>query len=77
MPSIYRCQTVALCIPPAAKSTAVAGAAQDENEEMGRELAEGKLHAVERQAALAKAFAEQLRKAFTELEDAENEELQV
>ena len=55
---------------------------QDENEEMGRELAEGKLHAVERQAALAKTFAEDLRKAFAEVEDhvhaldAENEDLQ-
>lgn len=50
---------------------------------MGRELAEGKVHATERQAALAKGFAEDLRTAFTELEDhvhsldAENEELQV
>ena len=40
---------------------------QDENEEMGRELAEGKLHAVERQAALAKTFADDLRKAFAEV----------
>ena len=49
---------------------------------MGRELAEGKLHTVERQAALAKTFAEDLRKAFAEAEDhlhtldAENEDLQ-
>ena len=49
---------------------------------MGRELAEGKLHAVERQAALAKTFADDLRKAFAAVEehahalDAENEELQ-
>ncbi len=34
---------------------------------MGRELAEGKLHAVERQAALAKTFADDLRKAFAEV----------
>ena len=50
---------------------------------MGRELAEGKVHAMERQAALAKDFARDLRQAFVELEDhshsldAENEELQV
>lgn len=50
---------------------------------MGRELAEGKVHAIERQAALAKAFAEDTRKVLEELEDhvhsldAENEELQV
>ena len=49
---------------------------------MGRELAEGKLHAVERQAALAKTFADDLRVAFAAVEDhahaldAENEELQ-
>ena len=58
-------------------------AAQDENEEMGRELAEGKVHAIERQAALAKAFAEETRGLLQEGEDhlhsldAENEELQV
>ena len=50
---------------------------------MGGELAEGKLHAMERQAALAKAAAEDSRRLLSEGEDhlhsldAENEELQV
>ncbi len=56
---------------------------QDENEEMGRELAEGKVHELERGAALAKGFADDLRRAYASLEDhassldRENEDLQV
>jgi WTAP/Mum2p family len=56
---------------------------QDENEEMGRELAEGKVHELERRAALAKGFADDLRRAYASLEDhahtldRENEDLQV
>jgi WTAP/Mum2p family len=59
------------------------GGAQDENEEMGRELAEGKVHELERGAALAKGFADDLRRAYASLEDhthtldRENEDLQV
>ena len=56
---------------------------QDENEEMGRELAEGRVHELERGAALAKGFADDLRRAYASLEDhthtldRENEDLQV
>ena len=42
---------------------------QEENEEMGRELGEGKVHGLERQLALAKSFAEDMRRAHAELED--------
>lgn len=42
---------------------------QDENEEMGRELSEGKVHALERQVALAKGFVDDMRKGYVELED--------
>ena len=42
---------------------------QDENEEMGKELAEGKLHSLERQIALSKAFAEDVQARYVELED--------
>lgn len=42
---------------------------QDENEEMGRELAEGKVHGLEQQVALAKGFVEDLRTRYLELED--------
>lgn len=42
---------------------------QDENEEMGRELAEGKVHGLEQQVALAKGFVEDLRMRYLELED--------
>lgn len=50
---------------------------------MGRELAEGKVHELERGAALAKGFADDLRRAYASLEDhassldRENEDLQV
>ncbi|KAK9813270.1 hypothetical protein WJX72_011713 [[Myrmecia] bisecta] len=44
-------------------------ALQDENEEMGRELSEGKVHALERQVALAKGYVEDMRKNYVELED--------
>ncbi|KAG2442105.1 hypothetical protein HYH02_009594 [Chlamydomonas schloesseri] len=42
---------------------------QEENEEMGRELAEGKAQAAEAAAALARAHADDMRAAFKELED--------
>lgn len=42
---------------------------QEENEEMGRDLGEGRVHALERQLALARSFAEDMRRAFQELED--------
>jgi hypothetical protein len=42
---------------------------QDENEEMGRDLAEGHVHALERQLALAKAALEDMRRAYLQLED--------
>ena len=50
---------------------------------MGRELAEGKVATLERGAALAKTFGDDLRRAYAELEghasalDRENEDLQV
>ena len=49
---------------------------------MGRELAEGKVHALERAAALAKGFGDDMRRQYAALEthahalDRENEELQ-
>mmetsp|Transcript_14418 Transcript_14418/g.43614 ORF Transcript_14418/g.43614 Transcript_14418/m.43614 type:complete len:256 (-) Transcript_14418:387-1154(-) len=55
---------------------------QEENEDMGRELAEGKVHALERAAALAKGFGDDMRRQYAALEthahalDRENEELQ-
>ncbi len=42
---------------------------QDENEEMGRDLSEGHVHALERQLALAKAALEDMRRAYLQLED--------
>ena len=42
---------------------------QDENEEMGRELAEGKVHSLERQVAISKAYVEDMRARYLELED--------
>jgi hypothetical protein len=36
---------------------------------MGKELAEGKVHALERQIALAKTFAEDVGAKYVELED--------
>lgn len=45
---------------------------QDENEEMGREMAEGKLHQLERSAALAQEALEEMRKAYTVMEDHAN-----
>jgi len=42
---------------------------QDENEEMGRDLAEGHVHALERQLALAKSALEDMRRAYLQLED--------
>lgn len=36
---------------------------------MGRELSEGKVHALERQVALAKGFVDDMRKGYVELED--------
>ncbi|GFR51413.1 hypothetical protein Agub_g13701, partial [Astrephomene gubernaculifera] len=42
---------------------------QEENEEMGRELAEGKAHLAEAAAALARSQAEDVKAAFQELED--------
>lgn len=42
---------------------------QEENEEMGRELAEGKGQAAEAAAALSRAHADDLRRAYSELED--------
>ncbi|KAK9864827.1 hypothetical protein WJX84_007078 [Apatococcus fuscideae] len=44
-------------------------ALQDENEEMGKELSEGKVHALERQVALAKGYVDDMRKGYNELED--------
>jgi hypothetical protein len=41
----------------------------DENEEMGRELAEGKVHQLEAQLAIAKDFAAEMRTSCLELED--------
>ena len=35
----------------------------------GRELAEGKVHALERQVALSKVFTEDMRARYLELED--------
>lgn len=55
---------------------------QEENEEYGRELAEGKVHALERAAALARGFGDDMRRQYAALEthahalDRENEELQ-
>ena len=43
--------------------------AQEENEEMGRELSEDRVHKLERQLALAKAYAEDMQAAFQECED--------
>ena len=43
--------------------------AQDENEDMGRDLAEGHVHALERQLALAKTALEDMRRAYLQLED--------
>ena len=42
---------------------------QDENEEMGRDLSEGHVHALERQLVLAKAALEDMRRAYLQLED--------
>ncbi|GIL53487.1 hypothetical protein Vafri_9057 [Volvox africanus] len=42
---------------------------QEENEEMGRELAEGKAHLAEAAAALARSQADDMRAAYQELED--------
>jgi len=42
---------------------------QDENEEMGKEVAEGKVHSLERQVALAKSFAQDVGAKYVELED--------
>lgn len=42
---------------------------QDENEEMGKELAEGKVHSLERQIALSRAYATDIRARYVELED--------
>ena len=36
---------------------------------MGRELSEGKVHALERQVALAKGYVDDMRKGYNELED--------
>ena len=44
-------------------------AAQDENEEMGRELGEGRVHGLERQLALGRAALEEMRGRYLELED--------
>ncbi|BDA49124.1 probable pre-mRNA-splicing regulator WTAP [Coccomyxa sp. Obi] len=44
-------------------------ALQDENEDMGRDLAEGHVHALERQLALAKTALEDMRRAYLQLED--------
>eukprot|EP00798_Chlamydomonas_sp_ICE-L_P017957 gene17957-24361_t len=54
----------------------------DENEDMGRELAEGKAHMLETQLAMAKDFASEVQAGFLELQDHckllddESEELQ-
>ena len=42
---------------------------QEENEEMGKEVAEGKVHSLERQVALAKSFAQEVGAKYVELED--------
>ncbi|GLC53434.1 hypothetical protein PLESTB_000744700 [Pleodorina starrii] len=42
---------------------------QEENEEMGRELAEGKAHLADAAAALARSQADDMRAAYQELED--------
>lgn len=42
---------------------------QDENEEMGQDLSEGHVHALERELALAKAALEDMRRAYLQLED--------
>ncbi len=42
---------------------------QEENDEMGRELSEDRVHKLERQLALAKAYAEDMQAAFQECED--------
>lgn len=42
---------------------------QEENEEMGRELSEGRIHHLETQLALAKNFAEEMRRKYLELEE--------
>lgn len=36
---------------------------------MGKELAEGKVHSLERQIALSKTYAEDIRARYVELED--------
>lgn len=36
---------------------------------MGKELAEGKVHALERQVALSKTYVEDMRARYLELED--------
>ena len=36
---------------------------------MGRELAEGKVHSLERQVAILKAYGEDMRARYLELED--------
>lgn len=41
----------------------------DENEEMGRELAEGKMHQLEAQLSMAKDYAADMRSSFAELEE--------
>lgn len=41
----------------------------EENEEMGRELSEDRVHKLERQLALAKGYAEDMQAAFQECED--------
>ncbi len=43
--------------------------AQEENDELGRELSEDRVHKLERQLALAKAYAEDMQAAFQECED--------
>lgn len=55
---------------------------QEENEEIGREISEGKIHQLETQLAMAKEYAEDMRRTYLELEDhctlldEESEELQ-
>lgn len=44
-------------------------ALQEENEEMGKDLAEGKVSGLERQLAVAREYAAQLRRQFLELEE--------
>lgn len=50
-------------------TTVAAYFVQDENEEMGRDLSEGRVHNLERQLALAKGYAEDMQAAFQECED--------